>query len=692
MKVLILSLIIFMASLPGHCQDNIKRPDSYNYQSGVDAYNEGDFKKSMDFFTKELQQNPKNGYAMLWQAYIYNQYDMYGEAMTSVNNALKNIPKKDKQWNGIGYGFRARVQAELGDTVKALDDYELAYKTYNSSSYIFEKCNLLNNMGRYNEIDVEIKRAMDLNPNDAVTWVYAGRNEKAKGNYESAIEKYNYAVKLDPNYSSAYTFRADTYMVLHKYKEATHDVISALSINNDTKAYFQLYFLADSALTVLVPQLKAQQLKEPNNSAWSYYLGIVEKHKGNYIEAVQAFRGALKISEFEGSDKSLIYQNLAESLNELGKYNEALECTDVCLLTDSTDYRTWRDRAEICYNLGRNMQAIDNANKAIGCSPDNASLYANRARIYMYSNMLRNALDDINTAISLDDEESYYNVLKSEILKKKGDASAAEEECKMVIKRETSKPEDEQDKESLVYAYARCSQRLNALPLIEKAFDEETKDSEYNKTCLYSLVDEKDAALSHLENALLLGFCEFVHIENDTDLDNIRGTDRFKSLISQYKEKYMDGVSESDLSGEDYIEETTEVPFTKEAGIYKVKCTINELPLHFFFDTGAADVTISSVEAMFMLKNDYLKPSDVKGKEYYGTASGDIAEGTVIVLRNVNFGGMELTNVKASVVHNQKAPLLLGQTVLSRLGKIEIDYERSVLKITTKKKSNRKTN
>jgi predicted aspartyl protease len=49
------------------------------------------------------------------------------------------------------------------------------------------------------------------------------------------------------------------------------------------------------------------------------------------------------------------------------------------------------------------------------------------------------------------------------------------------------------------------------------------------------------------------------------------------------------------------------------------------------------------------------------------TASGDVMEGTVINLKNVEFGGLNLTNVKASVVKNQVAPLLLGQTVLSRL-------------------------
>ena len=65
----------------------------------------------------------------------------------------------------------------------------------------------------------------------------------------------------------------------------------------------------------------------------------------------------------------------------------------------------------------------------------------------------------------------------------------------------------------------------------------------------------------------------------------------------------------------------------------------------------------------------------------YIMANGSISEGTVINLRKVKIGNKELDNVRASVVYNQQAPLLLGQTVLSRLGKIEIDNSHRVIKI-----------
>lgn len=114
---------------------------------------------------------------------------------------------------------------------------------------------------------------------------------------------------------------------------------------------------------------------------------------------------------------------------------------------------------------------------------------------------------------------------------------------------------------------------------------------------------------------------------------------------------------------------------------FTVPCKVNGLPLKFIFDTGASSVQISKSEAIFMLKNGYLTESDITGTQHFQTASGDIIEGTRIIIRKIEIGGMILRNVEASVVHSDNAPLLLGQSVLSRLGKIQIDYNNSTLTI-----------
>ena len=208
----------------------------------------------------------------------------------------------------------------------------------------------------------------------------------------------------------------------------------------------------------------------------------------------------------------------------------------------------------------------------------------------------------------------------------------------------------------------------------------------YDAACLYSIMGNKDKALSYLRKSLEKGYRRFAHIKRDRDLNNIRNTPEFKALINEYEQKHQQEIAEDADDTAVYESRTEEVPFVKEGSVCKVKCSINGLPLHFIFDTGASDVSISSVEATFMLKNDYLSASDVLGRRNYMTADGDITEGTVINLRDVKLGNIHLNDIKASVAKNQSAPLLLGQSVFSKLGKIEIDNGRKVLRITYKKK------
>ena len=123
-----------------------------------------------------------------------------------------------------------------------------------------------------------------------------------------------------------------------------------------------------------------------------------------------------------------------------------------------------------------------------------------------------------------------------------------------------------------------------------------------------------------------------------------------------------------------YSNAQTSIKMQKKGGVYTIPCKVNELPLKFIFDTGASDVSISMSEAIFMIKNGYLTEKDIKGSEFYSIANGEIQEGTTINLNVVEISGLKLYNVKASIVHSLEAPLLLGQSALQKLGRIEFDY------------------
>ena len=121
------------------------------------------------------------------------------------------------------------------------------------------------------------------------------------------------------------------------------------------------------------------------------------------------------------------------------------------------------------------------------------------------------------------------------------------------------------------------------------------------------------------------------------------------------------------------------IQMEKEAGVYKVPCEVNGLKMKFIFDTGAANVCISLTYAEMMLENGYLYESDFKGTSQATLADGSIIDNVVVNLRSVEIGGQTIENVTAIVVPTQNAPLLLGQSVIQRLGKVSIDGDYLVI-------------
>jgi aspartyl protease family protein len=123
--------------------------------------------------------------------------------------------------------------------------------------------------------------------------------------------------------------------------------------------------------------------------------------------------------------------------------------------------------------------------------------------------------------------------------------------------------------------------------------------------------------------------------------------------------------------------EKTMIKMVEENGIYKIPVEINGSNMNFIFDTGASIISISATEAMFLYKQGTLEEEDFLGNVNFQDATGAISEGTIIRLKSVKIGNKTLKNVKASVVHNNQAPLLFGQSALAEFGKISIDYKRN---------------
>lgn len=121
------------------------------------------------------------------------------------------------------------------------------------------------------------------------------------------------------------------------------------------------------------------------------------------------------------------------------------------------------------------------------------------------------------------------------------------------------------------------------------------------------------------------------------------------------------------------------IKMQNEGGVYTTPCIVNGLKLRFIFDTGASNVSLSLSEAIFMLKNGYLEENDLHGSSYSQIANGDIVENTTVNLKEIEIAGIKIYNVEATIIHELSAPLLLGQSAIKKLGKIQLEEDELLI-------------
>lgn len=674
-KFIIISLMLF-TSIMSFAQSNVKRPDTYNYNRGLEELRNENYEEALNYLNKEVESDPKNGYAYSWIAMIRHSQEEYGRALTSVNLALKNLPKKDGEFIAATYNIRAGVYLALEDTIKALNDYASAIKACPTEENAYEKrAQIYYEQGKYDLADADYRQLIKLDQGGVMGYMGIGRNRNAQNKWDEAIEQFNYVANMYNDYSSVYSFRAEAYIGKEKWAEATDDIIKALSLNGDNKAFALMQDLKEPAFGMLKAKMKIQGTKNPNNAYWPYCIGVMHEHNEEFEKAIPFYEEAQRK---DADDMNL--RRIAQCYYEMGDYDNALRNINQAIELDSTKVQYIPFKANVLYEMGNAKDAIAEWDKHQELYPDYGFGYYRRGWFKSLSGDDDGAIEDFTMSVTLDPEYSYSYVSRGDVYSRLGKTELAKADFLKVIEIENS-PEKY---EYLHYAFQGLGETEKAIAAIDTiiARDEDKKGNYYDASCLYSRMKNKEKALEYLEKCLEMGYNRFAHIRRDHDMDFLRDTPEFKTLLEKYetyaKLKFSQ-TSENKDSGEEI---TTEVPFTKENGICNVKCKINDLPLYFVFDTGASTVSLSMVEATFMMKNGYLDKKDVVGSQYFLDANGNVSEGTIINIRQVDFGGLKLENVRASVVRNQKAPLLLGQTVLSRLGKIEIDNTNHNLKIT----------
>ena len=110
-----------------------------------------------------------------------------------------------------------------------------------------------------------------------------------------------------------------------------------------------------------------------------------------------------------------------------------------------------------------------------------------------------------------------------------------------------------------------------------------------------------------------------------------------------------------------------------KSGQFHLSGIVNGQEARFLVDTGA-DVVALTIEDAEAMNVDF---SPAQFEEVARTASGP-GMGQRVMIEHMEVGGMEFTNVEALVVEGLEVNLL-GQSVLRRMGKVELTGDRMVI-------------
>jgi tetratricopeptide (TPR) repeat protein len=210
-----------------------------------------------------------------------------------------------------GYAILGKIKDWQGDTTGALNEIQRALeidKDYPvGQSYLAEA---LVDLQRWDQAQVAIERAFQLNPNDVDIRRDYGYVLESLGDYASAVLQYEAAIQIEPNLPHLRLALGRAYRVTSRYDEALDQFyqVSALYPNNALVVFEQgrTYetYVGDIAQATEAYENAAQL--DPDYAPPWVRLGTLYYFGGDALRAIEAFEKALDLGVKDNVD--VIYQ------------------------------------------------------------------------------------------------------------------------------------------------------------------------------------------------------------------------------------------------------------------------------------------------------------------------------------------------------------------------------------------------
>jgi tetratricopeptide (TPR) repeat protein len=287
-------------------------------------------------------------------------------------------------------------------------------------------------------------------------------------NYKEAIDDFNRAIQLYPEYPAVYNNRGNVLLGLGAVREAIKDFDRAL---------------------LLAPGYAAAY----SNRAGAYMkLGQIEQAIAGYTKAIQLT--PTSPAALSGRGRAQLAAN---------RPHGAIRDFTRAVSLDARFGAGYRSRAEAKLSIERYDEAIEDFSRAIAFEPRNADIYALRGQAYLESGNAPSALKDFSTAVELSPNSATALAARGLAFARAEAFDEALNDFARAIELDPRSPK--------VYAYRAWTYRQQqqpelALKDIERAFklDANSAEAHWARGEIYEALGRSEVAIADLKRALVL--------------------------------------------------------------------------------------------------------------------------------------------------------------------------------------------
>lgn len=255
---------------------NAQTATEYNFK-GVEAVEEGEYKKAIRFFNKAIKLSEKYDSPYYNKGLTNLKLEKYQEALSGFSKAIE-VTERDSFKVIVllkkAYVFRIKMK----DLKKGMTQVEMALEVDPISGRAHYMHGLiLYDLKKFEEAIESFDKAVSILPSQAGIYYDRALAKRQLNQFDEAIKDYTITIELDNAYSRAYNNRGFIKMLQEDYQGAIEDYDEALEIKADGYAFnnrgFAKYKLGNYESAKKDCEKSIRLI--PENS-WAYhYLGLI---------------------------------------------------------------------------------------------------------------------------------------------------------------------------------------------------------------------------------------------------------------------------------------------------------------------------------------------------------------------------------------------------------------------------------